>query len=286
MPIISNMSNRKVALRPRAIRFTLMDASLTSPHKATTHAAVQAKQKQFRFHTFFLISFVDMKIKNKKITKNFFEQKAWHESFFVCGIDEVGRGCLAGPLVTAAVILPMHTKQSFLKDSKVMTVKKRETAYSWIVKHCLCAYAITNHKYIDTVNIHQATLTLMKRSFFHLLTKTPNHTLKYILIDSMPIVIGDVSNQKHLSVVSFDKGESLSSSIAAASIFAKVTRDRIMKKICNIIPNYQFKENKGYASATHVKTLTNVGPSILHRKTFIKKILQERKHGEKQKQLF
>lgn len=202
-----------------------------------------------------------------KITKNLFEKTAWLEDRLVCGIDEVGRGCLAGPLVTAAVIIPAHKHMPLLKDSKVLTPEEREQAARWIIKHCWYGIGMVHNRLIDERNIWQATLIAMKRSLVQLLATSP-HTPQAILVDAMPLDILDTS-YRDIPVYYFPKGESLSTSIAAASIIAKVKRDEIMQRLDPIFPAYGFAQHKGYATKTHRDALSAQTYSIIHRQTFL-----------------
>ena len=224
----------------------------------------------------------------EKFKKNFFEKDAWQNACLVCGIDEVGRGCLAGPLVTGTVILPQGTTFRFLKDSKVMSEEEREKAYDWITQNCFYSTAITSHRQIDKLNIYQSTLLTMKKSLLQLLQSVPfeHEKIKYILVDAMPVSLSTLDFYKNIDIKFFDKGESLSSTIAAASIVAKVTRDRLMKRINEIFPKFNFSENKGYGTADHVKGLKELGPTIIHRTTFITKIGAASNEVQLQQQLF
>jgi ribonuclease HII len=224
----------------------------------------------------------------QKFKKNFFEKDAWQNSCYVCGIDEVGRGCLAGPLVTSTVILPINTTSPLLKDSKILTEQEREKAFDWITKNCFYSVAITSHKQIDKINIYQATLVTMKKSLLQLLHSVPfeHQKIKYVLIDSMPLSLYPSSFYNSLEFKFFDKGETLSSSIAAASIVAKVTRDRLMVKINSIFPKFNFSEHKGYGTTDHVKVLNEQGQTIIHRNSFLTKIGTQRNEVKLQQQLF
>ncbi len=220
--------------------------------------------------------------------KQMFEKSAWQKNLYCCGIDEVGRGCLAGPLVTGAVILPIGAKYKYLKDSKILTEKERELAYDWIVKNAFYTTAITCHQTIDNINIYQATLKTMHKVFVNLYEKKQINfeKLKYILVDAMPLKINNIYMHKNLELHYFNYGESFSTSIAAASIVAKVTRDNIMKRISPLFPNYTLDQHKGYAAPKHCKSIIEHGATIIHRKTFITKISQEKNDVPKQQQLF
>jgi len=211
--------------------------------------------------------------------KNFFEIGAWDQHTIVVGIDEVGRGCLAGPLVAAAVILPLKKVNHMLKDSKIMTPQERNKAFAWIKKHCSYGVGIVPHRIIDTCNIYQATLIAMKKALINVL-EASIYRPSAILIDAMPLDISDTSFHD-IPVYYFIKGESKSSSIAAASIVAKVLRDAMMELYDSIIPGYALTSNKGYGTVAHKVAIKNYYYSIIHRKSFLTKMLadgSENKH--------
>ena len=216
-----------------------------------------------------------------------FEKKAWLIQHSVCGIDEVGRGCLAGPLVAGAVILPQNARYSLLKDSKVLSSDEREKAARWIRKNCWYATASLSNRDIDRHNIYQATLKAMRIAFFHLMAMVPSkHKLKYVIVDAMPLTLHTYSNHS-FQIHYFNYAESLSKSVAAASIIAKVTRDALMKKMAQNFPGYIFETNKGYGTKKHVNSLLKRGPSLIHRSSFLKRIIiEERKDEHSQKSLF
>lgn len=187
----------------------------------------------------------------------------------ICGIDEAGRGPLAGPVFAAAVILPQGLEIEGLDDSKKLTEKKREALYDLICKQAICyGIAFATETEIDEINILQATYLAMRRACAKL---TPS--ADYALVDGnrMPPlpILGE-------TIV---KGDSLSSSIAAASILAKVSRDRLMLEIDRLYPEYQFAKHKGYGTKLHRELLLQYGPCPVHRKTFLKKILGDQNHG-------
>jgi ribonuclease HII len=214
------------------------------------------------------------KIQRVNFTKNSYELTAWANQDVVCGIDEVGRGCLAGPLVTAAVILPPHKNSRLLKDSKLMTLEEREKAFEWISKNAYYGIGMVNHRIIDSQNIWQATLIGMKRALINLLAVSPFRP-KAVLIDAMPLKLED-TNYKDIPVHHFYKGESKSSSIAAASIIAKVTRDRLMTKMDPIVPGYLLGRHKGYSTSLHQDAVKSLNYSIIHRQSFLKSILAKK----------
>ena len=206
--------------------------------------------------------------------KNSYEHAAWSSETLVCGIDEVGRGCLAGPLITAAVILPINTTYRNLKDSKAMTERERLVAYKWITSSCWYGYGIIHHRGINEENVYQATLIAMKRALLNALAKCP-HTPTAILVDAMPLTLLDTSF-KAIPVHSFIKGESRSSSIAAASIIAKVKRDALMQKYEQLFPGYHLAEHKGYATQKHMSALIERPHSIIHRTSFLSNVLAKK----------
>ncbi len=219
-----------------------------------------------------------------KLTKNFYENQAWENKKYVCGIDEVGRGCLAGPVVTAACILPLSSSYELLKDSKILTQQERETAFTWIEKNCFYSVAISDHKKIDSLNIYQTTKITMEKALIQLFYTIPLNikNIEFVLTDAMPIDISFL--QQDLKLFYFPKGESISPSIAAASIVAKVFRDNLMDKIDKIFPAYKFDSHKGYGTQDHVSAIQNSGVTIIHRKTFLNNIVN--KNGEKQNTIF
>ncbi len=211
--------------------------------------------------------------------KNYFEKAAWKNNNFVCGIDEVGRGCLAGPLVVAAAIIPRNTRYPLLKDSKILTIQERLTAANWIRKNCWYAIQSVNHHIIDKKNIYQATRYAMKKAFLQLYRSVHNKlTIDCVVVDAMPLDLSFLSTD--LKVHSFPFAESISASVAAASIIAKVTRDNLMKKIHHFFPSYNLEKHKGYGTQIHRNVLLAQGPSIIHRATFIKKIMQEKTNDD------
>lgn len=178
----------------------------------------------------------------------------------IAGIDEVGRGPLAGPVVTAAVILPKNCVIIGIDDSKKLTSKKRETLYNEIKEKALSiGIGIVTNSVIDEINILQATIKAMKMSI-EKLNITPNQ----LLIDAVKLPDINITQE------SIIKGDSQSISIAAASIIAKVTRDNMMIEYDKVFPEYDFINNKGYGSKKHIEAIKKYGLCPLHRKTFVK----------------
>ncbi len=203
----------------------------------------------------------------ERFNKDFFEKTAWKESRLVCGIDEVGRGCLAGPVVTAAAILFPNKKSRLIKDSKLMNQKELQTAYLWIAKNAWFSYGIVGNREVDKYNIYYATLRAMKRTVMQLFTHC--HRLPHkILVDAMPLRL-DQTPYEQIDVIHFPFGERRSSSIAAASIVAKIHRDAIMRNLDPIFPAYRFAKHKGYCTKVHQKAVKEQGHSIIHRMRFL-----------------
>jgi ribonuclease HII len=202
-----------------------------------------------------------------KQPKNFYEKNAWIEQGVVCGIDEVGRGCLCGPVVTGAVILPPGKLFPLLKDSKILTEADRLKAYAWIMKHCWYGFGFVHHRLIDQHNIWQATLIAMKKALLHACAQCP-HVPQAVLTDAMPLKLFD-THYATMPVYFFTKGESKSSSIAAASIIAKVKRDAIMDKFAPLLPGYFLEDHKGYCTLKHRQAIKEQSYSIIHRHSFL-----------------
>ena len=194
-----------------------------------------------------------------------------HEAFAagyetVCGVDEAGRGPLAGPVCAAAVILPPDVQIDGLNDSKKLTDKKRRELYE-VITQCAVAYgiALVDEKVIDEINILQATLRAMGEAIGALAVKP-----QLVLID------GNRAGQFGVPAQTIVKGDSLSASIAAASILAKVTRDRLMEQYAEEYPQYGFEIHKGYGTKRHYEALRAYGPCPIHRMTFLKKFYGEK----------
>ena len=187
-------------------------------------------------------------------------EKKYSDYKYIAGIDEVGRGPLAGPVVTCAVILPKDFNVLYINDSKKLTEKKREELYDIIMKEAVAVgIGIESPKVIDDINILQATYSAMRKAIEALEVKPD-----LLLNDAVTIPMVDI---KQVPII---KGDAKSISIAAASIIAKVTRDRMMVEFDKIYPEYDFAGNKGYGSATHIEALKKIGPTPIHRQSFIK----------------
>ena len=184
----------------------------------------------------------------------------------ICGVDEAGRGPLAGPVCAAAVILPPHIEIPGLNDSKKLTDKKRRELYPVIMEQAI-AYGIglASHEEIDQINILQATYLAMERAIGQLSVKP-----------ELALIDGNRAKDFGLPVQTVIKGDSLSASIAAASILAKVTRDDLMLVAAGDYPQYSFDVHKGYGTKAHYESLTAFGPSPIHRMSFLKKFYGEK----------
>ncbi|MCF2641228.1 MAG: ribonuclease HII [Lachnospiraceae bacterium] len=183
----------------------------------------------------------------------------------ICGIDEVGRGPLAGPVVAGAVILPRDCDILYINDSKKLSAAKREVLYDEIMEKAVAVgIGMASPKRIDEINILQATYEAM-RDAIKKLAVTPD----ILLNDAVTIP------QVNIKQVPIIKGDAKSISIGAASIVAKVTRDRMMVEYDRIMPEYGFASNKGYGSKEHIEALKKYGPSPIHRATFIKNFVSE-----------
>lgn len=182
---------------------------------------------------------------------------------YICGIDEVGRGPLAGPVVAGAVILPKDCEILYINDSKKLSAKRREELYDIIMEQAVATgIGMVSPQRIDEINILQATYEAMREAISKL-SVTPD----ILLNDAVTIPQVDIPQ------VPIIKGDAKSISIGAASIIAKVTRDRLMEEYEKIMPEYGFASNKGYGSGAHIEAIKTYGPSPIHRMTFIKNFL-------------
>ena len=209
----------------------------------------------------------------KKLEKLRQEKERMHEMFayerkygqyhYICGVDEVGRGPFAGPVVAAAVILPKDCDILYLNDSKKISEKKRDILYDEIYEKAVAVgIGMASEKVIDEINILQATYKAMQSAIEKLevvpdLLLNDAVTIPEISIPQVPII----------------KGDAKSASIAAASIVAKVTRDRMMKEYDVVYPGYQFARNKGYGTKAHIEAIRAQGICEIHRRTFVKKYI-------------
>ena len=186
-------------------------------------------------------------------------EERYQDCAYICGVDEVGRGPLAGPVVAAAVILPKDCDILYLNDSKQLSEKKREALYDEIMEKAISVgIGMANHEVIDEINILQADYVAMRQAI-GLLEKKPD----ILLNDAVTIPDIDI---KQVPII---KGDTKSISIAAASIVAKVTRDRMMVEYDEVYPGYGFAKNKGYGTKEHMEAIRTLGPCAVHRRTFI-----------------
>ena len=188
-----------------------------------------------------------------------FVRKYYANCEYICGIDEAGRGPLAGPVVAAAVILPKGLKIPYLNDSKQLSAKRREELFDIIMEKALAVgVGVASPERIDEINILQATYEAMRQAVAELKVKP-----QILLNDAVYIPGLDLPQEKII------KGEAKSLSIAAASVIAKVTRDRMMKAYHEIFPEYGFDKHKGYGSKEHIAMIQTLGPCPIHRRSFI-----------------
>lgn len=205
------------------------------------------------------------KLKNERARLEQMQQyeREYKEYSCICGIDEAGRGPLAGPVVAGAVILPKNCEILYLNDSKKLSAKKREELYDEIMDKAIAVgVGMASPARIDEINILQATYEAMRFAIQDLKT-APD-----ILLNDAVTIPGVTIRQ-----VPIIKGDAKSVSIAAASIIAKVTRDRLMVEYDKMMPEYGFAGNKGYGSAAHIEALKKYGPTSIHRSTFIKNFI-------------
>ena len=193
-----------------------------------------------------------------------YEEKAWANGYdSVCGVDEAGRGPVAGPVCAAAVILPAGIVIEGLNDSKKLSEKKREKLFDEITENALAwSVSLVDERLIDEINILQATYEAMRQAIAKLdpapqILLNDAVTIPQVAIPQVPII----------------KGDAKSVSIAAASILAKVTRDHMMEEYDKEYPEYGFAKHKGYGTAAHIAALKEYGPTPIHRRTFITKFV-------------
>ena len=183
----------------------------------------------------------------------------------ICGVDEAGRGPLAGPVCAAAVILPPELEIPGLNDSKKLTDKKRRALYDIIVEEAVSyGIAMASEQEIDEINILQATFNAMERAMDQLTVRP-----------ALALIDGNRERPFPVPVQTVVHGDGLSANIAAASILAKVTRDRYMEEMAGRYPQYGFEIHKGYGTKAHYAALTEYGPCPIHRRTFLRKFYGE-----------
>lgn len=185
---------------------------------------------------------------------------------YICGIDEAGRGPLAGPVVVAAVIMPKESMLEHVNDSKKVTEKRREVLYEQITKEAIAwGVGIIDHETIDKINILEATKLGLTTALKELKVRPD-----LILVDALKDI--DTLGIPYKSII---KGDAKEYSIACSSIIAKVTRDRIMRNFDKVYPEYGFEKHKGYGTAEHIRAIKEYGPCDIHRQTFIKNFIKK-----------
>lgn len=203
-----------------------------------------------------------------KIDLYAYEKELWNKGIeYVGGVDEVGRGPLIGPVVTACVVLPHDFELEGLTDSKKLTEKKREQFYDYIMEHAVCVkIGMCSPERIDEINIYQASREAMIEAIEKVAKEIP---LEHVLVDAMPLDID-------IDTTSIIKGDAKSITIAAASVIAKVTRDRMMIELDHKYPMYGFGKHKGYPTKQHLEAIETYGLIEGYRKTYgpVKKILE------------
>lgn len=218
--------------------------------RASVKKLAENKRKQLK----------ELKAEESRVKAMLSFEKEYADYSAVCGIDEAGRGPLAGPVVAGAVILPKDRLILYVNDSKKLSEKKREELYDVIMSEALCVgVGVVSPEVIDEINILQATYEAMRQAISKLPVKPD-----LLLNDAVTIPGIDIRQ------VPIIKGDAKSLSIASASIIAKVTRDRMMREYDKIFPEYGFAGHKGYGSVEHIAAIKKYGPSPIHRATFIK----------------
>ena len=188
-----------------------------------------------------------------------YEERAWQKGYKrVAGIDEAGRGPLAGPVVAASVILPTNVSILGINDSKKLSQKRREELYGWILGYAVVGVRVIDHETVDEINILNATKKAMVEAVENMAFAKPD----YLLVDGTIALLTKIDQEYII------KGDEKSMSVAAASIIAKVTRDYIMEDLHNIFPVYGWDKNKGYGTKAHREAIKLYGPSMYHRKSF------------------
>lgn len=198
-----------------------------------------------------------------------YEENLYNEGLkYICGIDEAGRGPLAGPVVIGAVVMPRESKLEFMNDSKKVTAKRRDILYDEIVSSAIAyGVGIISQEEIDEINILNATKKGLHVALGQVIEKL-NTKPDIVLVDALREI--DTYGVTYESII---KGDATCYSISAASIIAKVTRDRIMEEWDKIYPMYGFSKHKGYGTKAHIEAIKQYGPCPLHRKSFIKNFI-------------
>ena len=204
-----------------------------------------------------------LEAEKRRMEEMYIYERKYADFQYICGIDEVGRGPLAGPVVAGAVILPKDCDILYLNDSKKLSEKKRELLYDEIMEKAVATgIGIVGPNVIDEINILQATYEAMRIAISNLKVRPD-----LLLNDAVTIP------EVEIRQVPIIKGDAKSASIAAASIIAKVTRDRLMVQYDEVLPGYGFESNKGYGSAMHIQAIKDMGATPIHRQSFIKNFI-------------
>lgn len=204
-----------------------------------------------------------LEAEKKRMENMYIYERKYADFLYICGIDEVGRGPLAGPVVAGAVILPKDCDILYLNDSKKLSEKMREELYGEIMEKAVATgIGMVGPQRIDEINILQATYEAMRMAIGNLKVRPD-------LLLNDAVTIPEV-NIRQVPII---KGDAKSASIAAASIIAKVTRDRLMVQYEEVLPGYGFASNKGYGSALHIQALQKMGATPIHRQSFIKNFI-------------
>lgn len=204
-----------------------------------------------------------LEAEKKRMENMYIYERKYADFLYICGIDEVGRGPLAGPVVAGAVILPKDCDILYLNDSKKLSEKMREELYGEIMEKAVATgIGMVGPQRIDEINILQATYEAMRMAIGNLKVRPD-------LLLNDAVTIPEV-NIRQVPII---KGDAKSASIAAASIIAKVTRDRLMVQYEDVLPGYGFASNKGYGSAVHIQALQKMGATPIHRQSFIKNFI-------------
>ncbi|MBQ8559364.1 MAG: ribonuclease HII [Tyzzerella sp.] len=204
-----------------------------------------------------------LEAEKRRMENMYIYERKYADFQYICGIDEVGRGPLAGPVVAGAVILPKDCDILYLNDSKQLSEKMREKLYDEIMEKAVATgIGLVGPARIDEINILQATYEAMRMAIANLKVRPD-----LLLNDAVTIPEVDIRQ------VPIIRGDAKSASIAAASIIAKVTRDRLMVEYEEVLPGYGFASNKGYGSTAHIQAIKEIGATPIHRQTFIKNFL-------------
>lgn len=206
------------------------------------------------------------------------EKNYWKENKIICGIDEAGRGCMAGPVVIAAAILNPNIDHDYLIDSKKLNLNQLEFMYNWLLDKCIFSVSIASPRIIDKHNIYQTTVKQMRSALLHLFEQSKKPDL--IAIDAMPLKLENTPYSE-IEIISMTQGESKSKSIAAASIIAKVTRDNIMKRLEKSFPGYGLAQHKGYCTKIHQSSTISLKPTVIHRTSYLTWLNGDDSHGQR-----